>query len=192
MKSQKKILLMAVLIPLFFFCFCQTVFAECKECVEVAKGKIPAQFIDKSVKALPSGIIIWDIDEAIKTLKKKTNTILWVDTRPKSFFDMGSVKNAELLVCDMKGIPIDEDALGPAISKKRLETAIKKIHPDMAAVTLVFFCQGPKCHRSYDAAIRAVLEYGYPADKVVWFRAGYPLLETHIMGNPKLKKRISK
>jgi hypothetical protein len=69
---------------------------------------------------------------------------------------------------------------------------MKKISPDITEVTVIFFCQGPKCHRSYDAALRSVAEYGMAPSKVVWYRDGYPNLEKHILATPKLKKRISK
>ena len=192
MKYKRKLWAVIVLINLFFFCLCQVVFADCKDCFEVAKGKIPNKYIDSAVKELPSGIKIWDIDEAMAALKNKSGKILWVDTRPNSFFKMGTIKESVLLVCDIKGATIDEGSQGPEITKDRLDAAVKTVDADPAAVTVVFFCQGPKCHRSYNAALRTVGEYGYKSDHIVWFRAGYPELETHILDTPKLKKRITK
>jgi len=40
-----------------------------------------------------------------------------------------------------------------------------------AAKTLVFYCNGPWCGQS-PTNIRALLEYGYPAHKLKWYRGG--------------------
>ena len=165
---------------------------ECKECEEVAKGKIPAQFLDPSLKILPSGIAIWDVEEAMPALKDKGSKYLWVDTRPGSFLEIGTTKNAVNLVCDLQGVPIPDVDAPHAITKEKLIEAMKTVDPDINAVTVVFFCQGPKCHRSYNAALRCVKDYGFGVDQVVWFRGGYPNLEKHILTDPKLKRRISK
>jgi rhodanese-related sulfurtransferase len=39
------------------------------------------------------------------------------------------------------------------------------------AKTLVFYCNGPWCGQS-PTNIRAMLEYGYPADRIKWYRGG--------------------
>lgn len=175
-------------------CWAGLVFAatECKECEEVAKGKIPAQFLDPSLKMLPSGIAVWDVEEAIVALKDKKEKYLWVDTRPGSFLDIGTTRNAVNLVCDLQGVPIPEADAPNAITKDKLLAAMKTINPDINSVTVIFFCQGPKCHRSYNAALRCVKDYGLGVDQAVWFRGGYPNLEKHILSDPKLKRRIAK
>lgn len=164
---------------------------ECAECVEVAKGKIPEKFLDLKLKDLPSGISIWDVPEALKALTEKTPNVLWVETRPSIFYNMGTIKNSVLLICDLKGNPIPEADKENEITKDKLIDAMKKINSDISKVTVVFFCQGPKCHRSYDAAIRSVIEYGISASQVVWFREGYPNLEKFIFNNPKLNTKKS-
>lgn len=181
-------------VGLMLLCCTGLIFAatECKECAEVAKGNIPAPFLDPCLKMLPSGIAIWDIEEAIPALKAKQAKYLWVDTRPGSFLEIGTTKNAVNLVCDLQGIAIPEADAPNAITKDTLFAAMKTIDPDINLVTVVFFCQGPKCHRSYNAALRCVKDYGLGVDQVVWFRGGYPNLEKHILANPKLKRRITK
>lgn len=171
---------------------CNLAGATCQECEEVAKGKIPAKFLDTSVKELPSGILIWDNPEALAALKNKSGKYLWVDTRPGSFLKIGTIKNAVHLVCDLKGVPIPDGDKANAFSQEKLMAHIKKVDPNPAAVTVIFFCQGPKCHRSYNAALRSVSEFGMNPEKIVWYRAGYPNLEKEVLSTPKLKKRISK
>ena len=165
---------------------------ECKECEEVAKGKIPVQFLDPSLKMLPPGIAVWDVEEAIPALKDKHAKYLWVDTRPGSFIEIGTTKNAVNLVCDLLGIAIPEADAPNAITKEKLFAAMKTIDPDINSVTVIFFCQGPRCHRSYNAALRCIKNYGLSVDQVVWFRGGYPNLEKHILSDPKLKRRMTK
>ena len=186
----RRILVSTILFSLF--AIPRASFAACSECEEVAKGKIPAQFLDKSIKTLPSGIQIWDNEEALPALKDKKGKYLWVDTRPGSFLKIGTIKNAVNLVCDLKGVPIAPADKANAFSREKLEAEMKKISPDITQVTVIFFCQGPKCHRSYDAALRSVSEYGMAPSKIVWYRDGYPNLEKYILATPKLKKRISK
>jgi len=166
--------------------------SECKACEEVAKGQIPEQFLDPGLKKLPSGIAVWDVEEAMPALKDKHAKYLWADTRPGSFLEIGTTKNAVNLVCDLQGVPIPEADAPNAITKDKLYAAMGMIDPDINAVTVIFFCQGPRCHRSYNAALRCVKAYGLRADRVVWFREGYPNLEKHILSDPKLKRRITK
>ncbi|MGA1823636.1 MAG: hypothetical protein ACMUIP_03155 [bacterium] len=189
--SIKKSLIIIGLTIAFSLFLYSSLFSECKECIEVAKGNIPAKFLYPSLKELPSGIAIWDLEEAIQALKDEKGKYLWVDTRPGSFVKAGTVKNATHLVCDLKGTPIPEDQHGPAFSQERLEAAIKQVDGDLNAVRVLFFCQGPECHRSYNAALRSVSEFGMDPSQIVWFRAGYPNLEKHILDNPKLKRKIA-
>ena len=167
-------------------------YAECPECVEVAKGGIPKHFLDKSIKVLPSGIPIWDNAEAIEALKDDQAKMLWVDTRPSSFLAIGTLLHAVNLVCDLKGVPIPEADANNAMTKERLIEEMKKIDPDISKVKVALFCQGPECHRSYDAALRCVSDYGFSPSQVIWFRDGYPNFEKYIQENPKLKKKITK
>lgn len=192
MLKRKLVFFSGVALMLLFWTGLIFASPECKECQEVAKGKIPEKFLDPGLKMLPSGIAVWDVDEAIAALKDKKAKYLWVDTRPGSFLDIGTTKNAVNLVCDLQGVPIPQADAPNAITKDKLFAAMKKIDPDMDLVTVIFFCQGPKCHRSYNAALRCVKDYGLGVDQVVWFRGGYPNLEKHILSDPKLKRRITK
>ncbi len=163
--------------------------SECIECVEVDKGKIPEKFLNEKLKDLPSGIAIWDVQESIKALTEKAPNILWVETRPSIFFNMGTIKNSALLVCDLKGKPLPDSDKENGMTKEKLEAEMKKINSDISKVKAVFFCQGPKCHRSYNAAIRAVKEYGLSANQIIWLRAGYPNIEKKILSTPKLNAK---
>lgn len=192
MKHRLKPYQSILLLFLSLFLIQTAAWAECRECEEVAKGEIPEKFLDTTLKTLPSGIVIWDVDEAINAFKDQNGKYLWVDTRPVSFFKLGTLKDAVHMVCDKKGQAIPEDQHGPALTRERLIEAMAKVDADPDQVTVVFFCQGPKCHRSYDAALRSVSEYGLNPARIVWFRAGYPFFEKHIVETPKLSRKMDR
>ncbi len=169
-----------------------SVWARCTECEEVAKSQIPSEYLDPSLKSHPAGFAIWDIEEAIAALKESDGKSLWVDTRPGSFLKIGTVKSVLHLVCDQKGKPVPEDQHGPQLTQERLMEAVGKLSSSGDSIKVIFFCQGPKCHRSYNAALRAVNDYSMEPSNIVWFRAGYPNLEKHILDDPKLKRRINR
>ena len=165
---------------------CLTLVAGLSFAGEVEKGKIPADHLDKSLKVLPSGILIWDVEEAVAFLKDKEAKVLWVDTRPSSFFKQGTVRDAVLLVFDKSGASYPDGE--PVCTKESLAAAVEATGADMVA----FFCQGPKCHRSYNAAYKAVTEWGYEPAKVSWFRDGYPNLFKAVNESPKLKRKAKR
>ena len=177
-----KMLKPVFLTALFFFCLSLTVPLMA---AEVGKGKIPADQLVKSFKTLAWGVPVWDVPEAVAALKKSKDT-LWVDTRPESFFKKGTVADAVLLIYNKKGK--EENTLTPESLDKAI--ADKGLSKDTA--TVVFFCQGPKCHRSYNASFAAVTEWGYAPEKIIWFREGYPFLFKEVQGNAKLKRKAKR
>ncbi len=152
---------------------------------EVSKGKIPEDQLATSYKKLDWGVAIWDVEEAVTTLKSK-DKVLWVDTRPESFFKKGTVKGAVLLPYNKTG------ADGNVMTAETLDKAVTDAGLDKATTRVIMFCQGPKCHRSYNATYKAVSEWGYDPENIVWFRAGYPLLLNEVKNNQKLKRKAKK
>lgn len=175
-----KRLLGTLVFAAFFALFTQYVIAE-----EVGKGKIPANQLESSYKQLAWGSPVWDVKEAITQLKSDEKA-LWVDTRPESFYKKGTVRGAVLLPYNRKDT--GDNALNPESLLKALDGA--GIDKDTGKI--IAFCQGPKCHRSYNATFMAVTEWGYKPENVVWFRAGYPYLLKEIKANPKLKRKAKK
>ena len=170
---------------LFCFLFSLTILAGSLHASEVDKGAIPGEHLSKSLKKLPCGAAIWDVKEAVTQLKSK-DKVLWIDTRPESFFTKGTIRNAILLPYNKtgkKGNDMTEETLAAAISAAGLEKD---------SATIIFFCQGPKCHRSYNASFIAITQWGYNADNIVWNRAGYPHLMKEVQNNPKLKRKAKK
>jgi len=170
------------ILALTFFCFS---LATPLIAAEVGKGKIPEDQLAKSYKKLDWGVAIWDTDEAVANLQKGENT-LWVDTRPESFFKKGTVNDAVLLIYNKKGM--EENTLTPESLEKAL--ADKGLAKDQA--TIVFFCQGPKCHRSYNASFAAVTEWGYSPEQIIWHREGYPFLFKKVQEDAKLKRKAKR
>ena len=86
---------------------------------EVEKGKIPAEHLTKSAKQLPWGAAIWDNEEAIHALKKEKG-VIWIDTRPSSFFSKGTVRGARLMPYNKTG------GQGNELTRAGLESTIKE------------------------------------------------------------------
>nr|WP_321466370.1 rhodanese-like domain-containing protein [uncultured Desulfobulbus sp.] len=152
---------------------------------EVEKGKIPQDQLASTYKKLPWGVAIWDVPEAVGHLSNGNN-VLWVDTRPESFFNQGTVQGAVLLIYDKKGSAAD------TLTKESLAKALSDAGLSKDTATVAFFCQGPACHRSYNATFVAVTDWGYSPEKIVWFRAGYPHLLQEVKTNAKLKRKAKK
>lgn len=149
---------------------------------EVNKGEIPTEYLAKTCKSLPWGVKVWDLDEAIPLLNNGEK-ILWVDTRPDSFYEKGTVRGAICLTYNKTG----EE--GNALDSNKLENAVKGAGLSKENAKIAFFCQGPDCHRSYNAAIVAVKQWGYSPQNVYWFRDGYPELFKHVKGDSGLKRK---
>lgn len=165
-------------------CICLSLFVSANA-QEVDKGKIPADQLASSFTQLPWGSPVWDVDEALSFLKGKDKA-LWIDTRPESFFKKGTVVDAVLLPYDKKG------ADGNGLTQESLAKALKDAGLAADSAKIIAFCQGPKCHRSYNATFIAVTEWGYAPENVIWFRAGYPHLLKEIKGDAKLKRKAKK
>lgn len=152
---------------------------------EVEKGGIPEAELASTFKQLPWGAPIWDNDEMIQAFNDDAKMVL-IDTRPESFFSKGTLKNAIMLVFDKS------DAAENTLSEASLAAAIAKAGLSKETAKIVLFCQGPKCHRSYNASFVAISKWGYAASNVVWYRDGYPNLVKKIQDDPKLKRKANK
>lgn len=175
---MKKVLLV------FCLMFCFSIYNV--NATEVDKGKIPVERLNLTYKILPWKAAVWDIAEVIPVLKKGAKDCLFIDTRPKNFLADGTVKGAICLEYGKAGEAtniLTEASLKKAIADKGLNKDTAK---------LIFFCQGPKCHRSYNATYMSVTKWGYKPENIVWFRAGYPYLFKHIKDSAKLKRRAGK
>lgn len=168
-----------------FFIFLFTVNANSDTLGEVDKGKVPEKFLSQTVKILPNGIKIWDESEAINQLNKMNRRILWVDTRPSSMWSSGTLRGSKNLVYHK-----NEKLLFSREKNKLTRSALNRLR--RGKTKIVFFCQGPKCHRSYNAAIRSVQNWSLPASQVIWLRAGYPKIYKFIQSNPRLKRKMRK
>lgn len=94
-------------------------------------------------------------------LQNKTSSIVFVDTRPKSFFDQ----------CRIKGSSVYEYKTAAATGDLKKELVEKWVKEGK---TVVFYCNDLKCYRSTNAALQAVCNWGIPADKIGWFGKGVP------------------
>jgi len=181
---KKLTLIISILASVIFLsnlCFAQS--------QEVVKGGIPEEFLEKNLKTLPSGISIWDETETMSSLKGEEANVLLVDTRPRSFYKNGTFKRAVLLVYNKDEELSDASRSETAVlTKESLGSSMSEAGADK----VMFFCQGPKCHRSYNAALHSVSVWGLSADDVIWGRAGYPNLLKYVQSNPKSARKMNK
>ena len=49
---------------------------------------------------------------------------------------------------------------------------------------VIFFCNGPKCPRSFNASIAAVNQWGISPEKIKWYRNGAPAWDMHLLVKP--------
>lgn len=152
---------------------------------EVDKGGIPAAELEASFKKLPWGAPVWDNDEMLKAYNEGLKMVL-IDTRPESFYQKGTLANALMFSFD-KSTSADN-----TLTEAALAEAITKAGMTKETAKVIFFCQGPKCHRSYNASYVAVSKWGYSPDNIIWFRDGYPNFIKKIQDDPKLKRKANK
>ena len=152
---------------------------------EVPKGGIPAERLATSYGKLPWGVAVWDVPQAVEKLDNATN-VIWIDTRPSSFFSKGTVRGAIDMPWDQKGSPNNK------LTKEAVLKAATDKGVDPSKALFAFFCQGPECHRSYNASYIAVTDWGLAATQVIWFRAGYPHLIEAIKADSKLKRKVKR
>jgi len=101
---------------------------------EVDKGKIPADQLAASFKQLAWGSPVWDVDEAVAQLKSDAK-VLWVDTRPESFYKTGSVQGAILLPYDKQGVA------GNVLSQETLDKAVIDAGLSKDSAKVIFFAR---------------------------------------------------
>jgi rhodanese-related sulfurtransferase len=151
---------------------------------EVDKGGISADHLAGGYKLLDWGSPVWDVPEALACLNAKEK-VLWVDTRPESICSKGTVLDAVVIQYNKSG------AEGNDLTKDKLIAAIQKAGLAVDSTKIIFYCQGPECHRSYNASFVAVTQWGFKPENMIWFRDGYPVLFKEIKADPKLKRKAS-
>lgn len=153
---------------------------------EVNKDEIPEEHLKETFKKLPWDVQVWDTEEAIESLNEKEAKTLWIDTRPDSLYNKGTVCGALLMPYNKTG----EE--GNELNQEELEKALEEAGLKKEEATLILFCQGPKCHRSYNATYIMVKEWGFTPKQVVWFRGGYPNLFKAVKADAKLKRKAKR
>ena len=113
--------------------------------------------------------------EVIKYLQQKSNgddSVLVIDSREKKWLSKGMIPGAI-------NIPWDQLYYKTSTQDKVIEiltfffdvVKIDSLLNFENAKTLIFYCNGPWCGQS-PTNIRALLNMGYPANKIKWYRGG--------------------
>jgi hypothetical protein len=149
---------------------------------EVALGEVPAEHRSGTCRVLPWGVEVWSLEEAVSHMINEA-AVLWVDTRPANLNMEGSLRRAVCMPFERSG------AEGNGLSREKLIAAIASSGYSNSTVKIVFFSETTDCHRSYNAAYNAAVEWGIDPERIVWFREGYPGFFREIRDNPILRRK---
>ena len=122
------------------------------------------------IQAAPNVKIAGEL-EVIKFLKKEvfSETGLLIDARLSKFYDIETIPGAINIPFTLFDPPsIAEIILLLGVNKKGEEYDFSE------AKTLYLFCNGPWCEQS-PRAIKALINFGYPANKIYYYRGGMQL-----------------
>lgn len=75
------------------------------------------------------------------------------------------------VMIDTLGVGLAEEADEIAIDEAIVNGTVSEVFDYSDAKTVVLFCNGMWCGQS-PASIKSLLKYGYPADKIKWYRDG--------------------
>ena len=115
----------------------------------------------------------------MQRLQAGDNSILIIDSRTEDWVKRGTIPGAINIpwtaLSQSSGADIFDIAL--IMSDEFAVQDNSGLWDFSAAKTLVLFCNGAWCGQS-PANIRTLLQYGYPADKLKWYRGGMQAWET--------------
>lgn len=115
----------------------------------------------------------------MQRLQAGDNSIIIIDSRTEDWVKRGTIPGAINIpwtaLSQSSGADIFDIAL--IMSDEFAVQDNSGLWDFSAAKTLVLFCNGAWCGQS-PANIRTLLQYGYPADKLKWYRGGMQAWET--------------
>lgn len=110
-----------------------------------------------------------EVIDYIKKLSDGDDTIRVIDTRKQSWYEVNghiplSINiPAKLFKNEEIAIELMEDEFGVQLGQRLVDYSYAK--------TLVMYCNGPWCGKT-PSAIKLLLSYGYPAEKLKYYRGG--------------------
>ena len=110
-----------------------------------------------------------EVIDYIKQLSDGDDSIRLVDTRKQSWYEVNghiplSINiPAKIFKREIDTIEIMEDEFGVQVGQRLMDFSYAK--------TLVMYCIGPWCGKT-PSAIKLLLSYGYPAEKLKYYRGG--------------------
>jgi len=113
--------------------------------------------------------------ELIKYLQKKSQgdeSILVIDSREEKWLSKGMIPGAiNIPWTDLYHKKTTQGKVIEILTLSFDAVKIRSLWNFENAKTLIFYCNGPWCGQS-PTNIRALLNLGYPADKIKWYRGG--------------------
>ena len=109
--------------------------------------------------------------EYMKTQVNKKRGLL-VDVRPKKDYKEESIPSAVNIPVSVKDNPAKLEKILKILGAKRSECGSFFIMDHV--MSIAFYCNGLWCNKSSEF-IEALLERGYPADKILYYRGGFQM-----------------
>ena len=119
---------------------------------------------DKSILVVDSRTPDWSAKGTIPGAKN----IPWNELNPK----LGATTEKIMqIMSDQFGVKLATDVDAFAVDEAIVDGDTRKVFDFSNAKTLVLFCNGMWCGQSPNN-IKNLLKFGYPADKLKWYRGG--------------------
>lgn len=147
----------------------ENVNSKCKKTFVTTKGLIQPLQLQKGVTTVAE---IEVLDFILNKSSKNPSKNILVDSRKSDWFNSGTIPSAI-------NIPFDELEYD-----EEFEEEYKKAYKNLGvkilgknkfdftnAKTVLFFCNGSWCSQS-PRAIKMLIRFGYPKDKISWYRGG--------------------
>ena len=120
-----------------------------------------------------------EVLDYLKRMRAGDAGVLLIDSRKPSWLENGTIPGSINIPWTRLKPSAGADPFGIAeILEQRFGAKSQEGLWDFsAAKTLILFCNGPWCEQS-PANIRTLLKFGYPADKLKWYRGGMQAWES--------------
>lgn len=142
---------------------------ECKKTFVTSKGTIQPMHLVKGVETIGELEVMEFIKE--KSSKDPKNYLL-IDSRTNGWYEQNTIPSA----VNVPYTDLDYDEMFEEYYYKALKTLGIKINKDKSydfsnVKEIIMFCNGSWCAQS-PRAIKHLVEIGYPAEKIKWYRGG--------------------
>lgn len=142
---------------------------KCKKTFVTTKGVIQPLRLKSGITTVAE----LEVLDFIKNMSsKEPNEYILVDSRSSDWFDAGTIPSAINIPYDELVYDEDfEEEYKRAYKNLGIKILGKNKFDFKTAKTVIFFCNGAWCAQS-PRAIKTLIKFGYPKEKILWYRGG--------------------